>query len=142
MFWISYFFLKSFWPSLKVTIYFPAFSDLNILMVTPWHLKEMRPLFLLNIFNLCCNERILDRVKQVYLYSTYRQCVPKLLTIWRLTYGRHTNCSHSYNSQNSAWSLTLACFHDDHILWVRNWDLSSDILFPIENLFLWKLFQR
>lgn len=99
-----------------IAIYFPAFSDLNLLIVIPWHLKETRPLFLLNIFNLRCNERrILDKVKQVYLYSTYRQCVPKLLTIWRLTYGTHTNCSHSYNSQNSAWSLILACFHDNHI---------------------------
>lgn len=114
-----------------IAIYFPAFSALNLLMVIPWHLKETIPVFLKNIFNLCYNERsILHRVKQIYLYSIYRQCVPKLLTIWRLTYGTHTNCSPSYNSQNSYQSLILASFHDDHIFRIRNRDLlSSDDFF-------------
>lgn len=122
---------SSFYLHLMIAIYFPSFNALNLLMVIPWHLKGTIPMFLVNIFNLCYNERsILDRVKQIYLYSIYRQCVPKLLTIWRLTYGTHTNCSPSYNSQNSSQSLILASCHDDHIFQIRNWDLfSSDNFF-------------
>lgn len=124
-----------------IALYFPAFNALNLLMVIPWHLNGTIPVFLVNIFNLCYSERsILDRVKQIYLYSRYRQCVPKLLTIWRLTYGTHTNCSPSYNSQNNSQSLILASFHDDHVFRIRNWDLLLSDNFLIANL--WKVFQR